>query len=238
MSVLHMDRVTRRHAHPRHEHTLLKNVTLQIDPGELIAVWGRRRSGRTTLLRVAAGIEPPDHGTIHLHGQNLAHTAGNQLGNQIAYCPRNNPTNQPHTTLQDLIATQLARGIHPHTARQQAWQTLEQTQAEDLADYPLRDLDPAEQTRTTIARALLSKPTLLIIDEPIKNIDLLQRDPILNLLRTLTTQHNLATLMSTNDAAALTIADRALTLSDGELRGTLTPQLAPILQLHPQRQTA
>jgi len=231
MSVLNMDRVTRRHAHPRHERTLLRNVTLQIDAGELIAVWGRRRSGRTTLLRVAAGIEPPDHGTIHLENQNLTHTAGNQLGDKIAYCPPHTPTNQPHTTLEDLIATQLARGTHPNTARKKAWRTLEQTNTQNLAHYPLRELDTAEQTRITIARALLSNPALLIIDEPIKGIDLLERDPILTLLRTLTNQHNLATLMSTSDAAALTIADRALTLSDGELRGALQPELAPLIPL-------
>jgi ABC-type ATPase involved in cell division len=132
--------------------------------------------------------------------------------------------------LDELIAAALARGVGATHARRQAWSVLERVGAEECACYHARELDAAEEVRVAIARGLLSQPLLLVVDEPIKGVDLLARDDILALIGSLA-KEGTAILMSTGDAAALTIADRALALSDGELRGALAPELAPVVAL-------
>lgn len=230
MSLLELNRVSRRLGSRMRERVLLREVSLQLDAGELVAVWGLRRSGRSTLLRVAAGIEPPDLGTVRFAGQDLARVAGDLLGSKIAYCQHAGADPEARGVLDELVAAQLARGVPRADAHAQAWSCLERVSAEDCTRYAMRELDSAECVRVSLARALLSQPALLVIDEPIKGIDLLERDSILTLLRSLADE-GIALLMSTGDAAALTIADRALALSDGDLRGTLIPELASVVPL-------
>ncbi len=233
MSLLTLERVNRRHRQRMHERVLLHDVSLQLDAGELVAVWGLRRSGRSTLLRVAAGVEPPDSGVVRFDGRDLGLTGGDLLGGDIAYCHRAAGGAEAQGVLEEMVAAQLARGVTDARARMRAWGTLQRVGAEDCAEYETRELDCSEQVRVTLARGLLSRPSLIVIDEPINGVDLLERDQILSLLRSLADE-GIAVLMSTGDAAALAIADRALSLSDGELRGTVSPELAPVVPLRRQ----
>jgi ABC-type multidrug transport system ATPase subunit len=230
MSLLVLEDVSRGDGHPRHRRVLLRQVSLRLDEGELVAVWGLRRSGRSTLLRVAAGIEPPDSGVVRFAGQDLTRAAGDLLGSQLAYCARASCATGDGNVLDELTAVLLARGAGSRFARRRAWSALERAGAEGCAGYGMRELDSAEETRVAIARGLLSEPRLLLIDEPIKGVDLLARDGVLALIRSLADER-IAILMSTGDAAALSIADRALSLSDGELRGALSPELASVVSL-------
>jgi putative ABC transport system ATP-binding protein len=230
MSLLVLERVGRRHGHPRHERVLLRQVSLELYPGELVAVWGLRRSGRSTLLRVAAGVEPPDTGTVHFAGRDMSRAGGDMLGDAIAYCNRGAGGAETQSVLEEMLAAQLARGISQANAHAHAWAALERVGVENCAELEMRELDCGEQVRVTLARGLLSRPSLIVIDEPINGVDLLERDEILGILRSLADE-GIAVLMSTGDAAALAIADRALSLSDGELRGTVSPELAPVVQL-------
>jgi putative ABC transport system ATP-binding protein len=213
-----------------HDRMLLREVSLQLDTGELVAIWGRRRSGRSTLLRIAAGVEPPDTGTVRFAGHDLARAAGDLLGSGIAYCRRTTAGAEAEGMLGEMVAAQLARGVTQVNARTRAWAALERTGAEEYAEYEAHELDSAELVRVTLARALLSRPSLIVIDEPIDGVDLLIRDEILVLLRSLA-DDGIAVLMSTGDAAAFAVADRALSLSDGELRGAISPELAPVVPL-------
>jgi ABC-type cobalamin/Fe3+-siderophores transport system ATPase subunit len=213
-----------------HERMLLRDVSLQLDAGELVAVWGLRRSGRSTLLRIAAGVEPPDTGVVRFAGRDLGRAGGDLLGSGIAYCQHAAAGPEAHGVLDEMIAAQLARGVTQASARMRAWAALARAGADECADYEMHELDCAEQVRVTLARGLLSRPSLIVIDEPIDGVDLLARDEILALLRSLADE-GIAVLMSTGDAAAFTVADRALSLSDGELRGAVSPELAPVVPL-------
>jgi ABC-type sugar transport system ATPase subunit len=102
--------------------------------------------------------------------------------------------------------------------------------AEHLLALRPRDLDAAERVRVALARAIVRRPRLLVIDEPTIGVDLLARDGILSLLRSLADEGT-AVLTSTADAAGLESADRALTLSDGELTGSAAPDRAAVIPL-------
>jgi ABC-type multidrug transport system ATPase subunit len=231
MSLLSLEHVSRRYGHSSHVRVVLRDVSLELDSGELVAVWGLRRSGRSTLLRVAAGIEAPDTGVVRFAGRKL--DGGGELGSGIGYCQRTVRGSEGRTVLDELLMAQLAHGVRPAAARLQARTALEHCGVGDRATRGLHELDGSEATRVTIARALALQPSLLVIDEPTNGVDLIERDGILSLLRSLS-REGIAVLMSAGEATGLSGADRALSLADGELRGSRHPELAPVVTLHRQ----
>jgi energy-coupling factor transporter ATP-binding protein EcfA2 len=233
MSLLALERVTRRMRQGAHERVVLREVSLQLDRGELLAVWGARRSGRSTLLRIAAGIDPPDSGVVCFDGKPLHARGGEALGSGIGYCQRVLRGAESHEVLDELMLGQLALGVPRSAARTRACAALERAGAEHCAAHLMHELDGAESVRVAIARALALSPSLLVIDEPTKGVDLLERDRILALLRSLADE-GVGALMSTGESTALAGADRALSLADGELRGSLQPELAPVVPLRRQ----
>jgi predicted ABC-type transport system involved in lysophospholipase L1 biosynthesis ATPase subunit len=230
MTLLALEHVGKRCKDGTHERAVLREVSFELDSGELAVVWGLRRSGRSTLLRVAAGIEAPDTGLVRFQGQDLAGTGEEVLGDGIGYVQRTFPSADGRAALELVVVSLLAQGIPLAQARVRAREALERVGAERCATLRAGELDSAETVRVALARALAPRPRLLVVDEPTKGVDLLERDGILLLLRSLADE-GLAVLASARESTALSGADRALALSEGELRGSATPELAPVLEL-------
>ncbi|HKH79634.1 MAG TPA: ATP-binding cassette domain-containing protein, partial [Solirubrobacteraceae bacterium] len=146
------------------------------------------------------------------------------------YCGRALGGAEGRDVLDELLLAQLARGTVQSAARSHAFSALERAGAEQCAARMLRELDTAETVRVTIARALVLGPSLIVLDEPTAGVDLLERDGILSLLRSLADE-GIAVLIATGEATVLSGADRALSLAEGELRGSSAPELAPVLPL-------
>ncbi len=230
MSLLAFDRVSKCHRLGLREHVILRDVSLELDTGELAVVWGTRRSGRSTLLRIAAGVERPDSGRVCFEGRDLATDGCALMGEGIGYCRRRfAPTDGP-VVFDHVMVGLLARGVSRSQAKLRAHRALERTGAADYAGLAPIDLDSAEAMRVAIARALVLYPRLLVVDEPTKGVDLLQRDEILLLLRSFADE-GIAVLASTGEGTGLSGAHRPLSLGDGALRGNLAPGLAPVVQL-------
>lgn len=236
MSLLELEDVRRSHPKGGHGQLVLNDVCLQIERGEMVAVWGQRRSGRTTLLRVAAGVEPIDGGTVRFDGRLVCDRGAQMLGSGIGYCQRALRGDNASGVLEQLMMGQLARGTPARLARRGAASALERTTAGHCAARELWELDAADMVRVSIAQALVLTPSLLVIDEPVKGVDLLERDGILTLLRSLADE-GIAVLLSVGETTALAGADRALALADGQLRGSIAPQLAEVLPLRPRSAT-
>jgi len=132
--------------------------------------------------------------------------------------------------LEELIAAQLALGVRSSGARCRASQALERAGAGACAARRPAELDRAESVRVAIARALLQEPAMLIVDEPTTGVEDLERVRILELLRSLTAE-GIAILMSVDKGNGLFAADRALSLSEGRLRGHLAPEVAQVLPM-------
>ncbi|HET6447978.1 MAG TPA: ATP-binding cassette domain-containing protein [Conexibacter sp.] len=231
MSLLVLQHVTKRFRTGQRETIALDDVSLEMDAGECVAVYGLRRSGRTTLLRVAAGILPLDEGTATFDGRDFAERAARTLGIEIGFCsPVFDPVHGGSVTEHVAIAL-LARGVGRRRACGQAEEALERAGASECAHVDPRELHVDELVRAGIARALVTRPRLLLLDEPTNGVDLLERDGILQLLRTLA-DAGAGVLMTVGEPVVG--ADRVLALDGGRLRGHVAPEQAPVVQLHPR----
>jgi putative ABC transport system ATP-binding protein len=231
MSLLELEGVGKRYGRGSSERVILRDVSLELNAGELVAVWGLRRSGRSTLLRVAAGVEPADEGVVRFAGRDLAARRGNGLGRAIGYCRKTFRTAEAQSVLEEVMVGLLARGTSPALAHARARSALERTGAEHCATLKPNGLDGAEAVRVAIAQALSHGPGLLVIDDPTVGVDLLARDGILLLLRSLA-DDGIAVLTTTAEASSLSGADRALSLGEGVLNGSPGPELASVMPLH------
>ncbi|MGH2903939.1 MAG: ATP-binding cassette domain-containing protein [Solirubrobacteraceae bacterium] len=243
MSLLKLEHVRKRYSDDRspgigqQERLVLRDVCFELQQGELAVVWGLRGSGRSTLLRVATGIEPADSGVVRFAGLDLSEHGERLLGRGIGYCQRTLRFTEGQTALDHAMVGLLARWVSPAKARSRALDALERAGAEGCAAMRQSQLSSAEAVRVALARTLALEPRLLAIDEPCKGVELRDRDGILALLRSLADE-GITVLQSTGESTALSEADRALTLSGGHVYNTAADELAPVLALRAGGQRA
>jgi len=231
MSLLQLERATKRFTSGQRETLALRDVSLAVGAGECVAVHGPRRSGRTTLLRVAAGILPPDAGVVRFDGRDLADCSPGPLGVEIGVCsPLFDPAHGGSVADHVAVAL-LARGVGRTRAGQRAEEALARAGARACAALDPRELHLDERTRAGIARALVTGPRLLLLDEPTNGVDVLERDGILQLLRSLA-DDGMAVLMTVGEPVAG--ADRTLLLDGGRLCADAEPEPAGVVALRPQ----
>lgn len=230
MSVLSLEHVSVRHRERDREHQVLTDVDLELGESELVVVYGMRRSGRSTLLRVAAGIQAPDSGTVHFKGRSLSTRGEQTLGHGIGYVTKTLRASEEQAVLQQVASPLLARGIPLDRAQQTARAALARAGAPDATAAVVTELSAAESIRVALARALTLSPSVIVLDEPVAAVELAERDGILATLRLLAAEGT-AVLASTGEPSELAGAHRALTLTDGRLRGSTSPQLAPVVAL-------
>jgi putative ABC transport system ATP-binding protein len=229
MSLLELRRVSKRFGRGARERVALEDVSLQVDAGELVSVWGRRRSGRSTLLRVAAGVQAPDSGVVCFDGRPLSGSCGELLGHGVGFARTTFQAGEGEVVLDHVMIAQYAHGTSPSLAEAHARAALERAGAARCAAQRPGELDCEETVRVAIARALALGPRLLLVDEPTIGVDLLARDGILLLLASLA-KDGTAVLMSTGESTGLSGA-RALTLSDGQLHGAGARELGAVVPL-------
>lgn len=227
MSLLELDAVTKRHRSAGRERTVLADVDLRIEAGELAVVWGARRSGRSTLLRIAAGVQAPDGGEVRLHGRPLD---GRTIGTGVGYVAKTLRAHEEQGVVDQVAAVLLARGVGVNGARERARAALARAGAERCAAMRVSELGGGEALRVAIARTLALQPSVLIVDEPAATVQIAERDEVLALLRKLASE-GLGVLASTGEAEQLAGADVALTLRDGAIHGNRAAGASNVLPL-------
>lgn len=239
MALLVLDDVWKRFARGDRgirELVALRAISFEIEAGELVTVVGQRRSGRTTLLHVAAGLEAPSSGTARLGNADLARTPLLGVTGGIGYCTSRFADVIGSSVLEHVAAPLLGSDTSLLKAHARAHEALRRVGATFCAELAPDDLDAAELVRVTIARAIVTEPRLLLVDEPTLGVRLGERDAILELLGSLAHDDDLAVLATVDNAAELVGSDRALSLDGGELRGeTRPPAAAAVVPLHRHR---
>ena len=231
--VLAFDRVARSHLIGRERTRVLDDATFELWSGELVAVLGQRRAGKTTLLRIAAGIETADAGVVRLDGEALA-TLGSSARTRrlraVGYAPKSWRVARGKPALDHVALPLLAEGRPLVTAHAKAHEALERVGAPHCAGALAGELAPADETRVALAQAIVRRPRVLLVDEPGLMAAPEEREELLQLLRALAAeQPRLAVLLTTRDTAGIAGARRILTLDDGVLRGAADPPSADVL---------
>lgn len=220
MPLLELDGVSKSYWRGRHEVRVLDAVSFDVDPGELVALFGERASGKTTLLRIACGIEQPDGGAVRFAGRPLtsgrrsARVSGVPRG--IGWMRRAGPS-IPAMEMLDYVALPLLGVVNRREAHQRASGALVEVGAKELATAKWGDLSDAERTLVSLAQAAAHEPALLLADEPTASLTVAERETVLVLLRSAAEQRGTAILMTVPDVPEMLRAHRVMSLSDGEL---------------------
>lgn len=196
---------------------LFRNLSLNVAPGELVAIVGESGAGKSTLLNMAAGLEPYDMGQILIGGEDLSllgdHGLTDLRRRRIGFVFQAFHI-LPYLTLRRNVALPLALAAGDKrdiAARADAM--LDLVGLGDRGDDYARDLSGGELQRIAIARALIHKPSLILADEPTGNLDSETASRILKLFADSARKSGSAGLLVTHSAAAAAIADRTLVLT-------------------------
>lgn len=192
--------VTRTFVTPERTFTALNGVSLEIHPGEFVALVGKSGSGKTTLLRLLAGLDEPDSGEIRVADTKTIVFQEPRLVQSMRVWQN--------------VALGLPRGS---SSRDAALDALREVGLQELAHKWPATLSGGEAQRVALARALVRKPKLLLLDEPFGALDALTRLQMQHLVARLCEQYRPATLIVTHDVdEAVLLADRVIVLKDGK----------------------
>lgn len=184
-------------------HSVLKNVSFEIEPGKYVGVIGPNGGGKTTLLKIILGLLPADNGEIELFGQppDKARKYG-----QIGYVPQRATQLEskfPATVLevvQSGLTGQPAKDVSKADAVRQA---MEATQVADLKHRLIYELSGGQRQKVFIARCLVARPKILLLDEPDTGVDAPSKERFYALLKSLKENQGLTILFVTHDVDAI-----------------------------------
>ena len=231
--------ITRRYGEGATAVDALRGVSLEVQPGQLVAVMGPSGSGKSTLMHILAGLDKPTGGTVSIAGTEIT-------GLDDARMTRLRRTHigfvfqffnlLPMLTAQENVLLPLSiAGEKPDPA----WldELLGKTGLNERGSHRPSELSGGQQQRVAIARALVTRPTILFADEPTGNLDSKTGGEILALMRDSVDLYGQTTVMVTHEARCASIADRILFLADGlivqELRDTTPGDVLEVMsQLH------
>lgn len=164
---------------------VLKNINLSVEPGEFLGIIGPNASGKSTLVKLILGLLEPDTGTIRVLDMPVT-----SARKQIGYVPqyptfsrRDFPINVRDTVMLGRLGLAHWFSAYSSTDRQICQEALHAVEIEDIASRPIGTLSGGQLQRVLIARALVSEPEILILDEPTANIDIRVEEDIFGLLK-------------------------------------------------------
>lgn len=223
--MLAAEHITKAYGSGRTKTAAVKNVSLSLNPGELLVLVGESGSGKTTLSYLLAGIIAPDEGSILLDGKSIvppARKKDRKICAAIQMVLQDGKSAlDPRFSVYRSIAEPIQNLLHLPTRaeRELVFSLMEQTDLPaDFAKRKPAELSGGQQKRVSIARAIATSPQYLIYDEAVSGFDVLLRKKILDLIKKVHKQTKAATLMITHDMdVALYMADRIAVMRNGEI---------------------
>lgn len=225
MTLLALTDVDRRFLDGASELTVLERVSFDVQPGELVGIYGERRSGKSTLLRIAAGLETPDGGTVIFDGVDIARLSVSgrarlrRRGGLALASGDSGPLASSEPVIEHVALPLTNDGLTLSESEGVARPVLEQVGIGALSHARADRLSLSDRIRVELARALVREPRLLLVDEPAVLPGPSDSRELYGLLRALA-KSGIAVVIASEDTTALAGVQRFLTLSDGRLRST------------------
>ncbi|MBB2913881.1 putative ABC transport system ATP-binding protein [Streptosporangium becharense] len=218
--VLRLAGVTRVHGDGPQAVTALREVNLDVDPGQLVAVMGPSGAGKSTLLNVAGGLDRPTSGSVVVEGVTLTDLPAAGLAalrrRRVGYVFQDLNLIPSLTAAENVMLPRELDGIRARQARREALEVLTEAGVGEIADRFPGEISGGQRQRVAIARALARERRLILADEPTGALDTPTGDEILQLLRA-RCDAGAAVLLVTHEPRYAAWADRVVFLRDGEI---------------------
>lgn len=209
---------------------VLQNISFHVRKGEMIALLGSSGSGKSTLLNLMAGLMKPTEGEIYIADHNIVKMNENKLAEfrrrHIGFIFQAYEL-LPNLTVRENIEMPLVfHSTRPSVRKQKALQLLEQVGIPDKAELFPSQLSGGQQQRVSIARSLITEPSVIFADEPTGNLDTKTEEEILMILKRLNKTMNTTFIIVTHEREVAQQTQKIITLRDGQLE-TSQPTVEP-----------
>jgi len=198
-------------------------VDLSLAQGQMLALLGPSGCGKTTTLRMIAGLIEPTAGTIHIDGRDVTHLPVHKRGLGMVF---QSYALFPHLTVAENVAFGLEmRSVSRAEIKTRVAEALDMVQLGTLAGRKISQLSGGQQQRIALARALVVKPAVLLLDEPLSNLDAKLRDAMRTEIREIQKNHGITAVFVTHDQdEALSMADTVAVMSKGRVEQIGPPE--------------
>lgn len=193
---------------------VLNDISLEVNDGEIISILGPSGSGKTTLLNLILGITDIDSGEIIYAGQNLTRVPMESRGFNIVF--------QDYALFPNLNAyDNITYGLKNKpevSSKEEVEELIHLLGLEEHLDKKIEQLSGGQKQRVALARTMVMKPKILLLDEPLSALDGVIKESIKDRIKTIAREYNLTTIIVTHDPEeALTLSDRVLIINEGEI---------------------
>jgi len=200
---------------------VLQQIDIHVGKGEMIALLGSSGSGKSTLLNLMAGLMKPTEGNIYIAGHNIVKMNENKLAEfrrkHIGFIFQAYEL-LPNLTVRENIEMPLVfQSVRPSIRKQKSMQLLEQVGIPDKAEMFPSQLSGGQQQRVSIARSLITEPSVIFADEPTGNLDTKTEEEILAILKRLNRTMNTTFIIVTHEREIAEQTEQIITLRDGRL---------------------
>jgi putative ABC transport system ATP-binding protein len=228
MNVIALEHVTKRYRDGHRQIDVLDDVCLEIYEGEWLGVWGPRRSGKSTLLQVAAGRLRPDEGKAYFNGSEISRMSTDALARLqrrggVGLLSGDWRPIRTQPVIEYAALPLLSDGLSLREAREPAWRALERAGVASCAYMPAERLSARERVRVSLARVLVHRPRVIMLDEPAALLRPSEAAELYELLRSLGRESPVSIVIASEELAAIRKADRIVSIDDGQLREMQTP---------------
>lgn len=221
MSIVNVDRVSRIYHQDAIAVKALDNVSVAIEAGEFTTLVGPSGSGKTTLLNQIGALDEPDTGRIQIAGQEITGLSRKKRTTlrlwKIGFVFQEYNLIGVLSAQENVEYVLMLRGVSFQERRTQARLILAEVGLEGLEKRLPRELSGGQQQRVAVARAIVSKPAIVLADEPTANLDSKTGAALLDLMRGLNEEHGITFVFSTHDPMVMARARRVIHLKDGHI---------------------
>ena len=200
---------------------VLHDISLDITPGEIMAIVGPSGAGKPTLLQIAGTLDRPDSGEVLFDGKNLMKLKDKGLAEfrnrNLGFVFQFHQLLPEFSALENVAIPALIAGRKKTEAYDRARQLLDSLGLSHRLNHKPAELSGGEKQRTAIARALVNSPGIVMADEPTGSLDSRNRDEIKEIISRLRTEYGQTFVLVTHDPAMAEIADRTVAMADGRI---------------------
>jgi len=199
----------------------LDHVSIEIDDGGFVCLSAPSGGGKTTLLNAIGGLDKPDSGEVYIAGRRIDNLSKGELAElrlrQIGFVFQAFNLIPVLTAIENVEFVMQVQGVPTIERHKQAIEILEEVGLAGLEDRRPADMSGGQQQRVAVARAIVSRPALVLADEPTANLDSKTADGLIELFRELNDHHNTTFVIATHDKRVMSYAKRLVRMLDGRI---------------------